>query len=82
MSAYAMVFDEFDLGFTSTPMFVDLWDYSILANPGRAIKFILGQSTTCCENISSRDDLGKMKSHTRRIVAVARMADPFAVWVR
>ena len=61
---------------------LDLWGYGDLANIQKPLKFMLGCSTVC----AVRNDLTlhseTMKSRYRRIVAVARLAKPYCVWIR
>jgi hypothetical protein len=48
----------------------------------KPIKFILGCSTVCAIKKDMAYHSDKMKSRHRVIVAVARLAEPYCVWVR
>ena len=78
-SATALVFDglETDVGGT-----IDLWTYADGANPDKPLRFILGLSTTCAQRKDMSEHPERMKSRHRRVVAVARLAEPYCVWLR
>ncbi len=78
--ATAMVFDAIEM--VNGRIEIDLWDYSDFGFPGKALPVRQGGSTLCVERHPSLGDPARLKSHRRRVVAVARMADPFAVWLR
>jgi hypothetical protein len=61
---------------------LDLWGYADGADPDKPLKFILGLSTACAVRKDMSTHPERMKSRYRRIVAVARLAEPFCVWVR
>jgi hypothetical protein len=61
---------------------LDLWEYGELSETPKPLRFVLGCSTICCVRKDTKSHPEKMKSRYRRIVAVARLADPFCVWVR
>lgn len=77
--ASALVFDKIE---TAASGMLDLWDYEDLSDPQTPLKFILGCSTVCAvrENMTSHP--GRMKSRYRRVIAVARLAEPYCVWLR
>jgi len=79
-SSFAMTFDKLDI--IKKECYLNLWDYSSFLSPGRAIKMILGSSTVCCIRKSSQNDPAKMKSNSRRVVAIGRLVQPFSVWLR
>ena len=78
-SATALVFDRLatDMGGT-----IDLWTYADGANPDKPLKFTLGQSTACAQREDTSEHPERMKSRYRRVVAVARLAEPYCVWLR
>lgn len=78
-SAAALVFDQLTVDVAAT---VDLWDYAERTDPSRPLKFILGLSTVCAVKKDMSAHPQSMKSSYRRVVAVARLTQPFAVWVR
>lgn len=77
--AAALVFDSIDTGVSGT---LDLWGYAEFSGLQRPIRFILGCSTVCVVRKDMKAHPDKMKSRYRKIVAVARLAHPFCVWVR
>jgi hypothetical protein len=77
--ATALVFDEMTTDVNGT---LDLWDYGEALAMHKPIRFILGCSTVCAVKNNTRLHPDKMKSHNRGIVAVARLAKPYGVWVR
>lgn len=78
-SATGLVFDELttDVGRT-----VDLWAYADAADSDQPLKFILGLSTACAVRKDMSAHPERMKSRYRRVVAVARLTDPYCVWLR
>jgi hypothetical protein len=77
--ATALVFDMMTTNVGGT---LDLWDYVESLATHRPIRFILGCSTVCAAREDTKSRPGKMKSRYRGIVAVARIADPYCVWIR
>ena len=77
--ATALVFDTLT---TTVGGVLDLWEYSEYSDIHTPLKFILGCSTVCAVRRESRAHPQRMKSRYREIVAVARMKEPFCVWVR
>jgi hypothetical protein len=77
--ATALVFDMMTTDVSGT---LDLWEYAELSEPPKPLRFVLGCSTVCCVRKDMESHPEKMKSRYRGIVAVARLADPFCVWVR
>jgi hypothetical protein len=77
--ASALVFDNME---TAASGILDLWGYADFSDPQKPLKFILGCSTVCAvrENMTSHS--GRMKSRYRGVVAVARLAEPYCVWLR
>ena len=77
--ATALVFDTMTTDVNAT---LDLWNYGEASNVHQPLRFILGCSTVCAVRKDMKSLPGKMKSRYRGIVAVARLADPYCVWVR
>lgn len=77
--ATALVFDMMTTDINGT---LDIWNYGELSDIQKPLKFILGCSTVCAVRNDTKAHPGKMKSRYRGIVAVARLADPYCVWVR
>ena len=77
--AAALVFDVMNTVVNGT---LDLWSYADFFDVQKPMKFILGCSTACAikKDMASHPD--KMKSRYRGIVAVARLAEPYCVWLR
>ena len=75
----ALVFDKLT---TSISGKINLWDYAYFKDEQKPIKFILGSSTACVikKDMSLHPD--RMKSNIREIVAVARLVEPFCVYLR
>ena len=61
---------------------LDLWNYGQFPAGNEPVKFILGCSTVCTvrKDTSLHDE--RTKSRYRLIVAVARLANPYGVWLR
>ena len=77
--AIALVFDMMTTDVSGT---LDLWDYGELSDAHKPLRFILGCSTVCAVRRDTKSHPEKMKSRYRGIVAVARLADPYGVWIR
>jgi hypothetical protein len=77
--AAALVFDMLTTDVNTT---LDLWGYADASMPASPLRFKLGCSTVC----ALRTDMGlhpsRMKSRYRPIVALARLTDPYCVWLR
>ena len=78
-SATALVFDELT---TDVDRTVDLWAYADAADSDKPVKFILGLSTACAVRKDMSAHPQRMKSRWRRVVAVARLTDPYCAWLR
>ena len=78
-SAAALVFDMMS---TDVSGVLDLWDYADAKDISNPLKFILGCSTVCAVRKDTKSHPERMKSRHREIVAVARLANPYCVWVR
>jgi hypothetical protein len=79
-SATALVFDQLTKDVNHRTL--DLWGYADEADSVKPLKFILGRSTICAIQKDMSGHQNRMKSRYRRIVAVARLAEPYCVWVR
>ena len=77
--AAALVFDRLVTDLDRT---IDLWEYADGANPDMPLKFTLGLSTVCAVRRDMSAHPSRMKSRRRRVVAVARLAQPYCVWLR
>jgi hypothetical protein len=73
-SATALVFDQLTIDVDRT---LDLWGYADGADQDRPLKFMLGLSTACAVQKDMSTHPNRMKSRCRRIVAVARLAEPY-----
>ena len=78
-AATALVFDMLT---TNVPGTLDLWGYVEASDVNKPLRFILGCSTVCAVWKDTKSYPDKMKSRHRGIVAVARFAHPYGVWVR
>ena len=79
-NAYALVFDEINR--LDEEVSLNLWDYSEFERPGKALEIRQGRSTLCAVKTSSEHASEKVSSKIRRIMACARLEDPFAIWLR
>jgi len=77
--ATALVFDMMTTDVSGT---LDLLDYGGAIDIHKPLRFILGCSTVCAVRKDMKSHPEKMKSRSREIVAVARLADPYCVWIR
>ena len=78
-SAAALVFDMMT---TAANGPLDLWSYGDFSDTQKPLKFILGCSTVCAIRKDMTPHPERMKSRYRGIVAVARLAEPYCVWLR
>ena len=76
----ALVFDMLTVSINDT--FLDLWNYADFTDTQRPVRLILGCSTVCAVRKDMRYHPDKLKSRYREVVAIARLADPYCVWVR
>ena len=76
--AAALVFDVMTTDVTGM---LDLWRYSEFLSGSDPVRFILGCSTVCAA-LTESSSAGRMQSRYRKIVAVARLAEPYCVWLR
>lgn len=78
-SAAALVFDMMTTGVNYA---LDLWSYGDFFEIQKPLRFILGCSTVCAIRKDMMSHPERMKSRYRGIVAVARLAEPYCVWLR
>ena len=78
-NATALVFDMMATAVSGT---FDLWGYADLTDIRKPLKFILGCSTVCAVRKDMTSHSERMKSRFRGIVAVARLAKPYCVWLK
>jgi hypothetical protein len=79
-NATALVFDVMTTDVRGT--LLDIWDYGDALDIHKPLRFMLGCSTVCAVRKDTRSHPERMKSRYRGIVAVARLAAPYCVWVR
>jgi hypothetical protein len=77
--AFALVFDMMTTAVAGT---LDLWGYGDFFDMENPLKFMLGRSTVCAVRKDMTKHAARMKSRYRGIVAVARLAQPYCVWMR
>ena len=77
--ACALVFDELVLKEQTT---VDLWDYADFCEPRSPVIIRQGASTICAVRKDMSSHPKRMKANVRCLVAVGRLARPYAVWLR
>jgi hypothetical protein len=77
--AVALVFDFMTTSLNGT---LDLWEYMDASDIEMPIKLGRGCSTICAVRSNKSTCPEKIKSRYRRIVAVARLAEPYGVWLR
>jgi hypothetical protein len=75
----ALIFDMITTAVTGS---LDLWSYEDFSDAQKSLRFILGCSTVCAVRKDMTSHLGGMISRYRKIVAVARLAQPYCVWLR
>lgn len=78
-SATALVFDRMT---TNVSGAIDLWKYSDFSVEENPLKFILGCSTVCVIQKDMSTHPNRMKSRYRGIIAIAKLAEPYCVWLR
>jgi hypothetical protein len=72
----------FDILSTSVDATLDLWNYADFTDTQKPVKLILGCSTVCAVRKDMRFHSDKLKSRYRHVVAAARLAAPYCVWIR
>ena len=78
-STCALVFDQLVLCESSM---LDLWQYADFFNPDEPVKIRQGASTVCVVGKNTFAHPDRMKSHIRPVIAVGRLTEPFAVWLK
>jgi hypothetical protein len=74
----ALVFDEFIF----LKYKIDLGNYADFIDKKEPIKIRRGDSTVCAIAKNTQNHPRKMKSNTRSVIAIAKLAKPYAVWLR
>ena len=75
--AYALTFDSLrEVGGE-----INLWEYADFLTK-KAIKIRLGNSTLCAVRENTAEETDKMKSPNRKIIAIAKLHDPYCVWLK
>jgi hypothetical protein len=77
-NAYALVFNRLELVNES----IDLWSYADFFNQNNPLKIIQGASTICAIKKDVANDIEKIKSRYRRVVAIGKLCEPFCVYLR
>ena len=77
-STCALIIDEFAF----RKFDIDLWEYANFVNTRKPIIFRRGESTVCGIKKDTSTYPDKMKSRLRSVIAVGRLAKPYAVWLR
>jgi hypothetical protein len=75
----ALVFDQLSLRETTV---VDLWQYADFLYPDQPVIIRQGASTVGVVRADTSMHPRRMKSRLRQVVAIGRMVEPFAVWLR
>ena len=78
-STCALIFDELIVRESGI---IDLWDYADYFDSKQPIKTKQGASTVCGILKETRTHPDRMKSHKRSVIAIGRLAAPYAVWLR
>lgn len=78
-NACALVFDNLTI---QESALLDLWQYADFFSPARPIMIRQGASTVCALRKNMQSHPERMKSNLRSLVAVGRLAKPYAVWLR
>lgn len=77
-STCALIIDEF----VFRKFDIDLWNYANFVNTRKPIIFRRGESTVCAIKKDTSTYPDRMKSHVRSVIAVGKLAKPYAVWLR
>jgi hypothetical protein len=75
----ALVFDQLRLQETAV---VDLWQYADFFNSERPVTIRQGASTVGVIRGDTSTHPDRMKSHLRQVLAVGRLVEPYAVWLK
>ena len=71
---HALVLDNIEL----VEETIDLWDFE--EQSGMPLRFYPNACSICCKSAETKQS--SPKSHMRKVVAIGRLCEPFAVWVR
>lgn len=77
-AAHALVLDELQL---VTGQELSLWEWAEFGPAGVPIRTRQGSSTLCAVRKNTASHPDRMKSCTRSIVAIGRLAAPYSVWL-
>ncbi len=77
--AAALIFDKMTSTVNGT---IDLWKYCDFSNEEQPIVFRQGCSTVCAIQKDRSIHPDRMKSRCRGIVAVAKLTEPYCVWLK
>lgn len=75
--AYALIFDSL----REVDDEINLWEYADFLTK-KAIKIRLGNSTLCAIRKNTAEEMDKMKSPNRKIIAIAKLHEPYCVWLK
>jgi hypothetical protein len=75
----ALVFDDISLQPSTA---VDLWQYADFFAPGRPVTIRQGASTLGVTPHDTSSHPDRIKTHLRAVLAIGRLAHPFAVWLK
>jgi hypothetical protein len=78
-NACALVFDQLKL---SARVPIDLWEYRDFFEAHQPVRFRQGASTVCVVQDDMKKHPDRMKSNIRQVVAIGRLIEPYAVWLR
>lgn len=78
-STCALVFDQL---FLQESVVVDLWQFADFFNSVEPVRIRRGASTVCVVRGNTSTHSVRMKSRRRQVMAVGRLVEPFAVWLR
>nr|AAU84339.1 hypothetical protein GZ9D8_8 [uncultured archaeon GZfos9D8] len=79
-NAYALVFDQLER--VDDVINFDLWMYANFFDENSPIKIIQGASTVCAVKKDMINHSDKIKSRSRKVIAVGRLCEPFCVYLK
>jgi hypothetical protein len=79
-AAHALVMDRLEL--CRDDVQLDVWTYGDYGEPGLPFKTVIGCSTVCAARRDTSRHPSRMKSRFRKVIAVGRLHEPGAVWLR
>ena len=77
-NAYALVFDHLK----TVNDDIDLWTYADFFDKNSPIKISQGASTVCAVKKDMTNHSDKIKSHSRKVIAVGKLCEPFCVYLK